>query len=432
MIAHKGLHAMSRLLFGPRFPLPGGAARGARLKTQFPTYKTNAVELIRNLPGRVVAALEAPATGRFAEQSRSIYTGTSPSISQRLSLPARLAVNRPLAAPRLPRVAPVPRAVSDVGLGAARNFSSRPVFQHLVENVPIALRSATELDLDPRVRKPKAKRLAGRPTKRNAQAPRRKALAPVNLASPAPEASVVSDIESEFAHYFPAAASSTITFLTIPLQPTATRSPLPEPREDATPLDLMSFVPTMSAYQDHRLRVDSLFDRLSLADVWKRGASSTTHDAGSGIADVIQVRFDGWSAADVKKVLGHAGEGWCTIEERSNPPVERDAAAVEDEWNTLRESMMHPQVEDSQVTLVLPTLDFSARVLDRFDSASTSPDLTRPSSPLTEFTVSENDSYFHSFVQHDGTICADHDLLSEFGSDSDFDTTTWSAVSRRF
>ncbi|KAG8681741.1 hypothetical protein FRC09_017286 [Ceratobasidium sp. 395] len=131
-------------------------------------------------------------------------------------------------------------------------------------------------------------------------------------------------------------------------------------------------------------------------------------------------------------MLGHAGEGWCTIEERTNPPVERDAAQVEDEWNTLRESMTHSPVEDSQVTLVLPTLDFSSRVLDHFDSVSASPDLTRPSSPFSEFVQSENDSYFHSFVQPDGTISADHDLLSEFGSDTDFDTATWSSVSRRF
>jgi len=423
---------MSRLLSGVRFPLPGGAARGVRLKSQFPS-KANPIEFIRNLPNHIVAALEAPATGRFAEQSRSIYTGTSPSITQRLSLPARLAVNRPLAAPRLPKITPVPRTVADVGLGTARNFSSRPVFQHLVENVPIVVRSATELDLDPRVRKSKAKRLAGRPTKRKAQAPRRKVLPPVNLApTPALEASVISNIESEFAHYFPAAASSTVTLLTIPLQPVASRSPLPEPREDASPLDLASFVPTVCAYQDHRLRIDTLLERLTRADVWKRGASSTTHDTGSGVADVVQVQFDGWSAADVKAMLGHAGKGWCTIEERTNPPIERDSALVEDEWNTLRESMMHAPVEDSQVTLVLPTLDFSSRVLDRFDSASTSPSLTRPSSPFTEFAPSESDSYFHSFVQPDGTISADHDFLSEFGSDSDFDTATWSSVSHRF
>ncbi|KAG9103562.1 hypothetical protein FRC06_009932 [Ceratobasidium sp. 370] len=301
---------------------------------------------------------------------------------------------------------------------------------HLVENVPIVVRSATEVDLDPRVRKSKAKRLAGRPTKRKAQAPRRKVLPQVNQApARALEASVISNIESEFAHYFPAAVSSTVTLLTIPLQPVAPRSPLPEPREDASPLDLMSFVPTVTAYQDHRLRVDTLFERLTRANVWKRGASSTTHDTGSGVADVVQVQFDGWSAADVKAMLGHAGEGWCTIEERTNPPVERDTALVEDEWNALRESMMHTSVGDSQVTLVLPTLDFSSRVLDQFDSALTSPDLTRPSSPFTEFAPSD-DSYFHSFVQPDGTISADHDLLSEFGSDSDFDTATWSSVSR--
>jgi hypothetical protein len=419
---------MSRLLFGPRFPLPGGAARGVRLKTQFPPGKNYALEIIRNLPNRIVATLEAPATGRFAEQSRSLHTGSSPSISQRLSLSARLAVNRPLAAPRLPKVAAVPRGITDVGLGTARNFSSRPVFQHLVENVPIVIRSAAELDLDPRVRKAKAQRIAGRPTKKKTHTTRRNVLAPVTQASTV-ETSILSDVEAEFAHYFPAAASGTVTLLTIPLQPVAPRTPLPEPREGASPLDLASFVPTVSAYQDHRLRVDSLFDRLTRADVWKRGASTAAHDTASGVTDVIQVQFDGWSAADVEAMLGHAGKGWCTIEERANPPVERDAAHVEDEWNALRESIMHTPIEESEVTLVLPTLDFSSRM---FDYASTSPDLTRPSSPFTEFAPSEHDSYFHSFIQPDGMISPDHDRFSDFGSDSDFDTATWSSVSHRF
>lgn len=422
---------MSRLLFGPRFPLPGGAARGVRLKTQFHSGN-NVLELMRKLPGQIVATIEAPATGRFAQQSRSLHASSTPNITQRLSLPARLAVNRPLAALRLPKVAAVPRGITEVGLGTARNFSSRPVFQHLVENVPIVVRSAAELDLDPRVRKSKAQRIAGRPSKKTAKTSRRKALTSTKPVA-TPEASLFSDVEAEFAHYFPAAASSTVTLLTIPLQPPASRSPLPEPHADASPLDLMSFVPTTSAYQSHQLRVGTLFKRLARANVWKRGASTTTHDTGSGVAELIQVQFDGWSAADVKAILGHAGEGWCTIEERANPPVERDAALVEDEWNSLRESIMSQPTEESEVTLVLPTLDFSSRVFDQFEHASSaSPDLTRPSSPFTELAPSDHDSYFHSFIQPDGTLALDHDMMSEFGSDSDFDTATWSSVSHRF
>jgi hypothetical protein len=110
---------MSRLLFGPRFPLPGGAARGVRLKTQFHSGN-NVLELMRKLPGQIVATIEAPATGRFAQQSRSLHASSTPNITQRLSLPARLAVNRPLAAPRLPKIAAVPRGITEVGLGTAR------------------------------------------------------------------------------------------------------------------------------------------------------------------------------------------------------------------------------------------------------------------------------------------------------------------------
>ncbi|EUC67365.1 hypothetical protein RSOL_501880 [Rhizoctonia solani AG-3 Rhs1AP] len=433
MLAFRGLHAMSRLFLGPKFPTPGGAARGLRLKTQA-AGKSHVLEAIRNLPNHLIATFEAPATGKFAEHSRSLHTIRSPSITQRLSLPARIAVNRPLAAPRLPKVVAPPRSITQVGLGTARNFSSRPVFQHLVENVPIALRSTAELDLDPRVRKSKGARIAGRPsaTNKKTRTSRPKAVKP-SIVVPEP-ASVLSNIEAEFAHYFPVAASSVVTVLTVPLQPSAARSPLPEPREDASPLDLASFVPTISSYQTHRLRVDTLFDRLTRADVWKRGASTAVYDTGSGVADVIQVRFDGWSAADVRDVLGHAGRGWCTIEERANLPVERDAAQVEDEWNTLRESIANSNTEGTEVTLVLPTLDFSASYHDHFDHESSSvasPEFTRPSTPFSEAMLSDNDPYFHSFIQPDRTIATDHEG-SDLEFDSDFDAATWSSVSRRF
>ncbi|CAE6519855.1 unnamed protein product [Rhizoctonia solani] len=434
MFAHRGLHAMSRLFFGPKFPTPGGAARGLRLKTQL-AGKPHILDAIRNLPNHLIATFEAPATGRFAEHSRSLHTTRSPSITQRLSLPARLAANRPLAAPRLPKVAAPPRGVTQVGLGTARNFSSRPVFQHLVENVPIALRSTAELDLDPRVRKSKGARIAGRPSasnKKKARTHRHRVAKPIAVV-PEPT-SVLSDIEAEFAHYFPVVASSVVTVLTVPLQPPSARSPLPEPHEDASPLDLASFVPIMSSYQTHRLRVDTLFDRLTRADVWKRGASTTAYDTGSGVPDVIQVRFDGWSAADVRKVLGHAGEGWCTVEERVNLPIERDAARVEDEWNTLRETIANSNTGGTEVTLVLPTLDFSAGYHDHFDhelSSVASPEFTRPSTPFTEAMLSDNDSYFHSFIQPDGTIASDHEG-SDFEFGSDFDAATWSSVSHRF
>ncbi|KAJ1310060.1 hypothetical protein OPQ81_006812 [Rhizoctonia solani] len=425
---------MSRLLFGPKFPTPGGAARGLRLKTQS-TGRNHVLDIIRNLPNHFIATFEAPAAGRFAEQSRSLHTIRSPSITQRLSLPARLAVNRPLAAPCLPKVVAPPRGVTQVGLGMARNFSSRPVFQHLVENVPIALRSATELDLDPRVRKSKGARIAGRPSSTNnkkIRTPRPKVVKPAIL-TPEP-ASVLSDIEAEFAHYFPVVASGVVTVLTVPLQPSTIRSPLPGPREDASPLDLVSFVPTISSYQTHRLRVNTLFDRLTRANVWRQGASTTAYDTGSGLTDVIQVRFDGWSATDVRRVLGHAGEGWCTIEERTNLPIERDAARVEDEWNALRESIANSNIEETEVTLVLPTLDFSASYHDHFDhelSSVASRELTRPSTPFTEAMLSDDDSYFHSFIQPDGTIASDHEG-SDFEFDSDLEAATWSSVSHRF
>jgi hypothetical protein len=305
----------------------------------------------------------------------------------------------------------------------------------LVENVPVVLRSTAELDLNPHARKFKGAHLASRPsTKKKARTPRHKTIKPATVVASVPKTSVLSDIEAEFAHYFPAAASSAVTILTVPLQPTVVRFPLPEPCEDASPLDMASFIPTISSYQAHRLRVDTLFDRLTRADVWKRGATTAVYDTGSGVADVIQVQFDGWSLADVKRVLGHAGQGWCTIEERSNLPVERDTAQVEGEWNELRESITNPNTEGSEVTLVLPTLDFSASYHEHFDYEQlslASPEFTRSSTPFTDAMLSDSDSYFHSFIQQDGTLASDHER-SELEFDSDFDTATWSSVSHRF
>jgi hypothetical protein len=92
-----------------------------------------------------------------------------PPIQQTFSMQARQAVGRPFGAYHIPK-APgfTPRSVSQVGLGTARSFhSSRPLFQNLVDNAPIALRAFTEADweLETKGKQPARWRSERRPTR---------------------------------------------------------------------------------------------------------------------------------------------------------------------------------------------------------------------------------------------------------------------------
>ncbi|PPQ73023.1 hypothetical protein CVT26_014671 [Gymnopilus dilepis] len=331
------------------------------------------------------------------------------SIQSGLSLPARDALKnnalRRQANTFLPRSpGPVPPRMggaAQVGLGTARNFSSaRPIFQNLVQNVPIAGRALYEVDWDIEMRKEqqqmrlraikssKKSQKGKEMIKANKQAQKRREVLPEeeNVFQKSTESE---DIE----HYFPAPQAPPVrTYLLIPLAPTPTsRHPLslnPEMSgREPTLLPPLSDLGVLHAsHSTHALRLNTLFTRLDQADVWAHGnvhcsAYSQGHshhkwDARSGteegVCTILKIEFIGWTKAEVRSVIGESGSGWCVLEE----VVQDESIVEEDELSDLDSGSLSarpsfasspehgPILADEQLfdpsdSLVLPSLDIS-------------------------------------------------------------------------
>lgn len=158
MLSRIGTVLVSTVRAAIKQPPPAPALR-SKLHTASITPET-ACTFVARLCSKAASHASAAARdlGRSAYVRGQIANYSSISRSQNLSLPARVALSkagpRAFGAPYLPRGPTIPRpnAVTNVGLGTARNFSSgRPLFQNLIQNVPVAARSFCELDLDPRL-----------------------------------------------------------------------------------------------------------------------------------------------------------------------------------------------------------------------------------------------------------------------------------------
>jgi len=222
------------------------------------------------------------------------------------------AVGRPFGAYRLPK-APgfTPRSVSQVGLGTARNFhSSRPLFQNLVENVPIAVRTFTEADWQLETKGKQKVKMAKRKKAHNTTKAKQMAKPVERKFQSVPET------QAEFDYYFPAPPAITVTNLLIPLAATpSSRQPLPStPSPSLIPFTILLEV--HASHELHSLRVSSLFSRLDAAKVWvDPGVSCSVYGDPSGLASIMKIEFKGWTKAQIRAVLGDAGKGWCLMEE---------------------------------------------------------------------------------------------------------------------
>lgn len=267
--------------------------------------------------------------------SRAAYNTSAPAhatIKQSLSLPARFALGvgpKPLGTPFMPR-SPVlvSRSVANVGLGTARNFSSaRPVFQNIVQNVPVAARAFCEVDLNDvgsktgvRARRGTARHVIKAQKKQSSklEKTKRTPLSPATI-SALIEESLSRSREFEetdemlaYSHYFSVAPEEPFTTtLVIPLAPEGARAPLP-PDPFTSTYDIIT--DTHIAYSRHSIRVAALFRRLDAANVWERGAQCIAMGEGEeGVARKLLVKFDGWSEDTLRGVLGEAGTGWCEV-----------------------------------------------------------------------------------------------------------------------
>ncbi|KAI0345073.1 hypothetical protein BDW22DRAFT_1405895 [Trametopsis cervina] len=386
-----GLRAQfGRALHRPPGP-PGGAPSTSNRSIHIPAWiprppaprsTTSAAETFikqaRTFLTRVVGDLTAP--GAFNLSTHASHTsGPSYSanpfrlqtIQQRLNGPTRVTLSRPLGAPFMPRAPAMPRNVTHVGLGTARNFSSaRPLFQNIVENVPIAGRAFWEADWDIKLQKErelqKPKKYS--PAKENARPSTSRVeptrISAVVVAAPTEEQA----IHAELDHYFPAPAVADVTtVLLIPIAPTPTsRLPLPtNPSVHTSNHPLIPFSYLASVHADHAthaLRVSSLFARLDAAKVFDHPeVSCSAFGHASGLCTVLEVKFNGWTESRVRAVLGEAGTGWCVLEEIHE---DEDNAALEDalsevSFDTHVSSPSRAEIDPS-ASFVLPTLDFSA------------------------------------------------------------------------
>jgi len=284
-------------------------------------------------------------------------------IRQGFSFPVRVAVSRPLGLgsfiPRGPTAAP--RVVTNLGIGSVRRFTSaQPLFQNLVQNVPIAVRALYEAKIDakPLHRHPARKTLRAtetRSAKKSLQCPQN-----VTTLDKVPSGSTSAE---ELEHYFPFSELAVTTYLLVPLAPTPTsRMPLAQPSVAGGP-DLLHPLSELGglhiSHELHALRVSSLFSRLDHEDVWSKGvrcsafAHGTAHvweDEGS--CTILKLEFIGWSKAEVKSVIGECGTGWCILYEEH-----------EELMDTESDLPSEPDEKDGSVdpaqSLVLPTLDLS-------------------------------------------------------------------------
>lgn len=318
------------------------------------------------------------------------------------------------------------RSITQVGLGTARNFSSaRPIFQNLVENVPIAGRAFYEgVDFD--MKRPMGKENSKTIEKKGKAAAIRKGemikAKDVGLKSFPPVS--VQTQDEEMNHYFTPATprpTSIVTSLLIPLAPTpTTRTPLSEyppsmsGSSHSTHPSLLPRETLLSIHATHSLhaiRVSSLFHRLDTANVWIDGATCSAYAHGAigasvhsegdvSVCTVLKVDFVGWRAAEVRGVIGESGTGWCVLEEHNLLPVQEDSD--EEAWwdeelksgstttisssrassvlgdvdmDTDASSDMGSLMEDENSTIsksfVMPTLDFSSSFVSRSQAQGT-------------------------------------------------------------
>jgi len=378
----------------------------------------------RTLFSRFVSHLTAPglthtAASRPVHASKSLlrpahYYSSSHSIQAGFSLPVKHALSRPFSAPRLPRPPVVPANVTHVGLGTARTFhSGRPIFQNIVENVPITTRALWEVEWEEKMKKKAARKL--RRVKENcAPVPKTKdklklrpELLSIKLSKDHAE-------PSELDIYFPVQpAPAVTTYLLVPLAPTPTaRLPLSAGSTTHPLLPISEVASTHYNHRLHTLRVSTLFARLDSGQVWDDPAvtvdayaygprDSSDDNAREKQCTVLRVSFAGWTADRVRAIVGDSTEGWCTMEETHQPSAtttptqpsiamqetptsalsplstaldsasvselgldEAEAFEAEAPDDGLGFALPTTAVASAQHELVLPTLDFSSSFMD--------------------------------------------------------------------
>ncbi|KIK99732.1 hypothetical protein PAXRUDRAFT_131433 [Paxillus rubicundulus Ve08.2h10] len=323
----------SRSIHSPAFILhqtpPGPPSTAQRIFSQTRTFFSRFASHL-TAPGLTHSSITPPVHASQSLLRPVHHHSSAQSIKAGFSLPVKHALFRPLAAPRLPKPPTVSSNVTHVGLGTARAFhSARPIFQNMVDNVPIAARALWEAEWDVKKKKKAARKM------RRASENKVVTLKSQEMLKPKPQ-SVVAETQSaqadasELEVYFPLEPTPSVaTRILVPLAPTPTaRLPLSSRTAGGTAHPLLPIPELASIHYSHHLhslRVSTLFARLDAANVWDDpgvnvdayayGLRDVDHGTREKQCTVLRVTFSGWTAARVRAVVGGSAEQWCSLEE---------------------------------------------------------------------------------------------------------------------
>jgi hypothetical protein len=364
----RSIHIPSFTL-GRKPPLPPGGVSSSKGK--------GVIDFARSAFTRLLYGTNPSLTPKPQAFRRAIHT-VQP-IRNQFSFPVRHALTTsPLSFARPPMVQ---RGMTEVGLGTARKFSTaRPIFQHLVQNVPVAGRTMYEMDLD--LEKKRARKLASKRRKqeKKAEATREKAKASQ------------SSLKESFDKYFPARAvdgEEVSTILTVPLEPFDAPGPLtPECAKyyDQSFLPFHEATKTFQTHGKHSRRVSALFIKLDQARVWDRGAhyeafgpmssGIDSYPPHSVLCTSLRIVFDGWNAEMVRSLIGEVGLGWCTLQEsriRSSTvhvgPYSLESSRAQTPAPAIPTSS---NIWAETPEFIMPSIDFSSSFLDQAELQSPS------------------------------------------------------------
>lgn len=338
------------------------------------------------------------------------------SITQSLSYPARINVSPTLLRPHafariyIPKAPTTisgglsrgPGATVSVGFGSARSFSSgagRPLFQNLVQNVPIAIRAISEVDLDTKLCGERRKIQMNRENKKSSSNIQKRLVLSSdrngvsNAKMTTIESSDLAANKDQYSHFFRPLADEPLrpseaftTILSIPLSPPISttitaqfRQPLPPYSSidgidsnpwDGTPPHLpigisTAFYDAHLAYDLHNQRVKTLFARLDAEAVWSRGATCSTltevawmSTESSGPIRALEVRFEGWTRAMVLNMLENDNVlNWCDVRvEAQRRHRDSEGTSLPVIADAIDETAIP---EPDSMLFVMPTLDVS-------------------------------------------------------------------------
>jgi hypothetical protein len=274
--------------------------------------------------------------------------------------------------------------VGEVGLGAARKFSSASPLFAVIDNVPIIGRAAYEADWNfKKGQKGNSRRM--QIDKSNGTSPKARSFEAVKIQSPVSKASIA---VSEMDKYFPSVPSTVaqcVTFLVVPLSPPRQALGQDQPAslldsiDGSRLLDFASLANTHSVHTTHRLRVSTLFSKLDVANVWGyEGVTCRPFSISDGAEDEhsgnqvthLKITFPGWTAVKVQSVIGESGLGWCELSESTSPLPEDQSESIglESPFSDTMDLDHSFNDHDLADTLVLPTIDFTARQPDHNSS----------------------------------------------------------------